>query len=88
VNNRAGTLAKPYTREDGVRTVKFNTTLSAGLVSKLKLYTLKAELSDGVSRNEWIEAALYHCIRTGFMPPQQPEFEPEPDLPPDAQGEP
>lgn len=63
-----GTLAQPYRRGDGVHTIKFNVNLSRELIAKLKQYTLRAQTAQGLARNEWIEAALAHCIKTGFMP--------------------
>ncbi|MEY4510970.1 MAG: hypothetical protein RLZZ450_3092 [Pseudomonadota bacterium] len=65
--HRVGTLATPYERADGTRTIKVNVNLSVELVGRLKSHTAVAEMH-GVSRAEWIEAALSHCIASGFLP--------------------
>jgi hypothetical protein len=68
--HRVGTLDAPYKRQDDICTVRVNVTLDQRVVARLRRYTLALEL-EGLRRNEWIEAALEHCISIGFRPPRR-----------------
>jgi hypothetical protein len=52
---------------DGRTTRKLNANIASAVMSRLEKHLLLAK-QRGWMRNEWIEAALDHAVRTDFMP--------------------